>query len=255
VHRLQLLQEVTALGHPIHEAATLGDPELERLLAQSATPPSTSRAAVGAKSFHPLCEDYIDAIGRFEVQRAGRLLQRAAVLLSRDEFLFRVVLPILREVGNRWERRKLGVAHEHLVSAQVRALLESDLRLSTAAPGAPKIVIATPPGEEHEFGALMGALVAGSRGFEVVYLGASLPWEEIALAIEMSGAAFVLLGSLRELEADDLDDCARGLRQLAKGRAEVWVGLPPGHRLEEEVAGPRYFVSFEELDMALVSAS
>jgi MerR family transcriptional regulator, light-induced transcriptional regulator len=258
VRRLQLLQRASELGHRIHEIARLPETELEALLACSGGQPSTPGPlsdSSGQASFHALREEYLDAIGRFEAQHAARLLHRAAVLLSRDDFLFEVVLPILRTVGDRWEAGKLGVAQEHLVSMQVRSLLQTDLRASGVAPGAPRIVIATPPDELHEFGALMGALLAASRGFEPIYLGPNLPWAEIVLAAEKSGAAIVLLGMLREPGPDEQSGHQVGLEALVNSGAEVWLGLPPVRVARTSARGPRYFSSFEELDVALLDAA
>jgi len=255
VQRLQLLQRATALGYAIGAVARLETHELDALVRGDASGPQLPTSAASgalAPTFMALREQYLRAVEEFAVQRAARILQRAAALLERDDFLFNIVQPILGEVGCRWESRRLGVAHEHLVSAQVRGLLQSELRFVNIAPGAPKIVVATAPHQAHEFGALIGAFLAASRGFEPIYLGADLPWEQIVLASERSAARLVLLGFLRDLAADELAECARGTAQVSASGAQLWMGLPRGHALVAAVPGPRYFHTFAALDVALV---
>jgi methylmalonyl-CoA mutase cobalamin-binding subunit len=57
----------------------------------------------------------------------------------------------------------------------------------------PLLIVTTPPGQLHEFGALMAAATAVENGWEVVYLGPNLPAEEIAAAARQRGADAVAL--------------------------------------------------------------
>ena len=44
------------------------------------------------------------------------------------------------------------------------------------------MVCATPNGQRHEIGALLGAVMAAAAGWRITFLGADLPVEEIAAA-------------------------------------------------------------------------
>ncbi|MFO7894033.1 MAG: cobalamin-dependent protein, partial [Longimicrobiales bacterium] len=80
----------------------------------------------------------------------------------------------------------------------------------------------------HEFGALLAAVVAADAGWRVLYLGPSLPAEEIAAAAERSGARVV---AVSVVDGEDVD-AERAGRELEALR----TGLPPGVLL---VAGGR----------------
>jgi len=234
VRRLRLLGALTAQGHHIRDVA--------------------ERLALGEEaSFSRLREDYLAAVRDFDARRAGRLLTRAGTLLGPRDFAYQVVLPILRATGDLWSHGEFSVAQEHLVSAQLRGLLTTMLHWSASQPGARRIALTTPEGHWHEFGVLVGALLAVSQGFDPVYLGPSLPAGDIGTAVERSGAELVVLSVVRDLDDAELESVAATLRELAAA-GPVWMGLPAGHRLRGVDTGARYLDHFEELDLALAQA-
>jgi methylmalonyl-CoA mutase cobalamin-binding subunit len=89
---------------------------------------------------------------------------------------------------------------------------------------APRIVITTPSGQNHELGALMAATVAEEAGWDVYYLGPNLPAEEIAAAVRQLGAKAVALSVIyRDSEAHVMEELKR-LRRLIGPSIPVFVG-------------------------------
>lgn len=255
VRRLLLIREAIGRGHAIRDVARLREDELQGLLGQtgaleresdaaSAVPPDDAHARLRA--------EYLGALERFEVKRAGGILARAATLLEPTELILEVVAPILREIGDRWDHGTMSIAHEHVGSAQIKSLLFAMMRLPGPQPGARKVLVTTPPGHLHEFGALIGAFLAAARGYEAIYLGPNLPESEILLAIELSRADLVLLSVVRDLERDELAALDASLHRLKK-TAEVWVGLPAGHGSTAVLSDLHLFHSYRDLDCALTS--
>lgn len=86
------------------------------------------------------------------------------------------VQPAMYEVGARWERGELTVAHEHLATAlaqTVVATLQGRTRSSQKKRG--RALIAASVGELHELGARMIAHCLEADGWEVTFLGANTP--------------------------------------------------------------------------------
>ena len=252
VRKLTLLQQATELGFPIREVASLSIDQLEEIVRKEGR---VDRSAEGPPSdtedpYRQLRDDYLDQIERFDFFKALETLTRASALLPARELVFEVILPILRQTGDRWEAGTFTVAHEHAVSAQARGMLDIMLRLSTPQAGSPRIVAGTPPGHGHEFGVLAGAQLAVARGFEPIYLGPDVPEDDLLLAMRRSKAGLVLLAVERSMdpgEARRFDDMLRALG----AHGEVWLGLPPEHDAAGRVDGVRYFDRFEDLDVAL----
>jgi len=121
-------------------------------------------------------------------------LEAAVRLRPAREICERVLLPLLREIGDRWEKKRLSVAAEHFGSAIVRGRLQSLLSSeSRRRYNATKVVCACPEGELHEGGLLAFAVHAAGAGFEVIYLGAGTPVDEILSTAEAVQARAVIL--------------------------------------------------------------
>jgi MerR family transcriptional regulator, light-induced transcriptional regulator len=249
IRRLQLLKQLTERGHPIREVARLPEHELEHLLAPSAEA-AAGTAAERADAFAEYRSDYLAALERYDLRAAGETLARAATLLQPTEFALRVTAPLLREVGMRWAHGRTTVAQEHAVSAQLRGLLSLALHLRTTQPGSRRVLVATPEGHRHEFGALIGAIQAAGHGLEPIYLGPDVPEAELVQAAEASRATVLLLSVVRDCPPAELEHLAGALSRLA-ARWPIWLGLPLGHPLVAAAPGIRALHAFEELDLAL----
>jgi len=256
VHKLTLLRKATDLGYPIREVAPHDVSALEDLIQQERR---VDRSAEGPPAepddpYAGLRAEYLARIEAFDYYRALEALSRASALLTTTDFVFEVLLPILRETGDRWEAGTFTVAHEHAVSSQARGLLDTLLRLAAPQAGAPRMVMATPATHLHEFGVLAAAHLAAARGFEPVYLGPDVPDIDLIDAVSRSGASLVLLSVERTMDPSETRTFDDLLQRLCQ-RCEVWVGLPPGHSARDRVAGVRYFIRFEDLDLALTERS
>ncbi|MCB9730220.1 MAG: MerR family transcriptional regulator [Deltaproteobacteria bacterium] len=258
VRRLSLLREATERGHAIGVAARLDEDALHALLQPpvgteppTAEPPSSSRPSGVRSAYAPLCDAYLHSVDQYEARRSHEILLRAAALLPGREFVMEVVLPVLREVGLRWEAGRFSVAHEHMVSAQLTAVLGTLRQVTPSDRGAPRIVVAAPEAERHEFGVLVGALLAAARGLEPIYLGADLPMADIERAATVSRCHLVLLGVARDLEPATEGPLAASIENLARNH-RTWIGCPARHSLVTRIPGARFFHDFEALDLALV---
>ena len=224
VARLRRLAELVALGHPISTIAKLSDTELARLLDNAdaltvRTPKLGEAANLAALG---------TALTRYDLDTIESTLNRHAAILPPRELVFSVVLPLLRDLGDRWERQALRPGQEHLVSAIVRSVLGSLLRTIARPDTTPKIVFATPAGERHELGLLCAAVLAASARFGVLYLGPDLPAGDIVHAATTTGAPIVMVSLTMPGAAVRSE--VKGLTRLPAG-LELWVGGPEAHVL------------------------
>ena len=186
VERLMLLQQATAAGHGIGSLARLPTARIAALVNSAATDQPSS--VPGCRDFVACCAE---AVERFDADTLQSTLRRARRMFGQTDWIERLVVPLLHQVGDLWQRGVLRPAHEHLASTVVRTLLESrDRPDSSSAPG---LVVTTPSGQLHEIGAMIVAATASMMGWDVIYLGANLPAEDIALASRQRGATAVAL--------------------------------------------------------------
>jgi cobalamin-dependent methionine synthase I len=138
------------------------------------------------------------ALALHDFDTIDAVLQKHALVLPPHEFVFSIVMPLMREVGARWQSGEFCSADEHIVSSSVRDTLGGLLR--TLSPrGGSRMVFATPAGQRHELGLLCGAVLAAAAGFAPLYIGPDLPAADVILSVEKSGAAVLVLASATAL--------------------------------------------------------
>jgi MerR family transcriptional regulator, light-induced transcriptional regulator len=219
VARLKQLGELVRRGHPIGTIAGLTSEELGGLLDGAdalAVPPAVPEAVANL-------EPLTSALDRYDLDAIETALNRYAVVLPARDLVFAVILPLLQQVGRRWQEGALRPAQEHLVSAIVRSVLGGLLRATVRPNASLRVVFATPAGERHELGLLCAALLTASAGYGVLYLGPDLPAADIAHAAATAGARTVMIsltspGAVARREIKALAGALTGV--------ELWIGGP-----------------------------
>ena len=221
VERLKRLRQLVEQGHAIGRVASLTSEELRALATRGPDPVPYD----GPDPATPTdLEALHGAVERFDGPGLRRELTRLAAILPARTLAREVALPLLREVGEGWHEGRYTVAQEHLVTAEVRSLIGALARLHAVPEASPRLVLATPPGEQHEVGTLVAALVASGSGFMTFYLGPGLPPAEVVNAARRVGPRAVVLGYT------GADGATQGLAALAEvartlpSAMECWIG-------------------------------
>ena len=219
VERLRRLRQLTAKGHSISRIATLSLPELERLEAEA--PPALAVPADGAVESSAAAElvaEALRAVRDLDADELQGVLQRAAVTLGGPVFLDEVIAPAVEAVGDGWAGGSLSVAQEHMSSAVFRRVLEWLVGVYRVEGEGPRLVVATPPGQAHEIGALMVAACAAAEGWGITYLGPDLPIADLLAAARDTGARAVALSIVYSSDDEKLLAALRAARRgLAEG--------------------------------------
>ncbi len=221
IARLRRLRQAVDMGHAIGQVARLPESELDTLANRNTT--VNSQGEVEADPYSQTRSRFIEAINRFDVVTADDEIRKAATLYPPRIIVKNIVSPILQEIGERWAHREFGIAQEHIATNLLRNLLSSLFRLYPPDNEADTIVLATTNGERHEFGILISALIAATRGWRVIYLGTDLPATEIIRTVRTVKArvlAVSVVNSLNPLTGDELNLIAASLPQTTR----VWIG-------------------------------
>jgi methanogenic corrinoid protein MtbC1 len=143
------------------------------------------------------------AVETFDTETAEIALARLFWDVPLSGAVTGVVLPFLREVGDRWEAGTLSVAHEHFVSDMLRRKLSAlssvppHQVLEDASAPSPVVLLACPPGERHDLVLLCVALMLRERGVRARFLGADTPIPAVLSAARAAGADAVVLAATR----------------------------------------------------------
>lgn len=229
IARLKLLNRATSEGHSISRIAHLSLEELHTLLLddQSPSPPAAIKAGPVYNTDHrELADAYIEkcyaAMLAFDAKAIESHFENAVVELGAQMFMENLLTPLLKRIGDDWKAGQLRPAHEHMTTAVVRSMVYILRSNYEPAEAAPRLVISTPIGQQHELGALIAALIAEFKGWHITYLGPNLPAEEIAFAVKSTNANAVAI-SITVSSEDHL--IAKEMRRLKKliGRDVVLV--------------------------------
>lgn len=219
VTRLCLLRRATALGRAISQVADLPLPALQALVHEDeAAAAVTDARSPEAKALHVEANQAVD---RLDPAGLEAILRRAVIQLGSASGMDEVIVPVLRDFGERWHRGEITPAHEHMGTAAIRRVLAWVAASASVPSTAPLVVVATPTNQAHELGAKLAAATAASEGWRVLFLGADLPADAIAGAATQSGASVVALSLL--YPAHDPETVAEVIRLRA--------ALPPAVRI------------------------
>jgi MerR family transcriptional regulator, light-induced transcriptional regulator len=233
IERLRLLYRATLAGRSIGQVAELPTSALAELVRQDVAadaesglrwpaPPARARGAPPAAS--DFLDDAFRAVERLDATALDAVLRRATVTLPVTALIEEVIVPLLEGVGARWRDGTLRPVHGHLASAVLRRVLERLVESASSPFATANLIVATPTGQIHEFGALLVAATAAAEGWRVTYLGPDLPAEDIAEAAARTRARAVALSIVYPAGDPAVGDELRRLRSELPTNIAVLVG-------------------------------
>jgi MerR family transcriptional regulator, light-induced transcriptional regulator len=138
-----------------------------------------------ASAIEQAYSDYLSAVLAGERRAAFRAVERAlgAGLDLRTQYLH-VFQPTLREVGRLWEENRLSVAEEHVATAITHsAMLRLYGALEMPDGTGPTLIAACAETERHEIGLRMLCDFLDLDGWDTVFLGATVPTEDLVAMV------------------------------------------------------------------------
>jgi MerR family transcriptional regulator, light-induced transcriptional regulator len=216
VSRLRLMQHYLARGIPASQAAGLVHRvQTAALDANPGVPPGDVRKALRVLR---------DSLERFDEGPADRTLERLLAVFTTGAVIRDIVLPYLREVGERWSCGEATIAQEHFASSFLEGWMRRMAR-GWSRSGPYRAVLACVPGERHTLGLFAFGLALHDLDWRITYLGADAPVRAVDQAADAVAAdVIVLSAALPGPLAANVDD----LRGLARAHAVAVGGAGAG---------------------------
>jgi DNA-binding transcriptional MerR regulator len=167
---LRFLKEQLDAGSSIGELAKLGR---EELLGRARA--SAPRVSFVDNTFSRLLRELLSTLNPFDRVIFEKRLNGAVAVVPFEEALHGILLPLQEQVGQLWHEGHVNVALEHYVTKQIQQKIFSAMNQLPVAEFGAKVIVACPPGEEHDIAALAVAYRCRVRGCRVYYLGANVP--------------------------------------------------------------------------------
>ncbi|ANQ47522.1 MerR family transcriptional regulator [Flammeovirga sp. MY04] len=98
-----------------------------------------------------------------------------------EDTMIHIVMPFMSRIGILWLTGSVSPAQEHFISNLVRQkiIVATDAQILDNVPEQPSFMLFLPEGELHEISLLFAAYMIRARGYRVIYLGQSLPFNEL----------------------------------------------------------------------------
>jgi cobalamin-dependent methionine synthase I len=213
----------------------------------------TSEAKVATATSVPTLATLLAAVGRDDLSGVRAQLRQAATMLGPVRFVVEVAHPLCVRVGALWAEGQLEVRHEHLLSECLSAQLRVLLSAFEDRPGAPRVLLATLPGERHGLGLALAAVYLASSQVTPILLGVDTPAPQIVKAAQSHQVDAV---GLLVTAASDLTATAKQIRWMLTElprRVGIWVGGAAGSELTLHDEAVRIIGSWGLLDSAIES--
>jgi hypothetical protein len=150
-----------------------------------------------ARDLGPAWQGYLSetmsALESFSTDRLDRLYNEACALYPIDIVTEKLMLPVLEQLGLRWDKRPGGIAEEHFFSAWLRNKLGARLHHAAGLARGRQLILCCLPGEQHEVSLLLTALGVLQLGYRVIYLGADMPLAQLLPVCRQTHAAGIIL--------------------------------------------------------------
>ena len=154
-------------------------------------------------------------------QELQLLLQKAYHSFSLADFLTSVIIPFLREVGNRWNNKEWTEYQEAVSSLIVRDFLVQIRRNYQCREDAPLVLGACLPYERHEIPLHILLLQFMTKGWKTILVGASPAPGSIESLVEKLKPVKVLLSATTTAPFENDPDLLKRLDQFAVDHKQI----------------------------------
>jgi DNA-binding transcriptional MerR regulator len=202
-HRVRVMQRHLRRGLSAAEAA--------RAALRETSPPLTPPVPQGLSAAGDAMARAFDTL---DEPSAEEILDRLLNEYTPETVLRDVLLPYLHDLGERWCREEVSVAHEHFASNVIRSRLAA-LGRGWGRGRGPRAVLACPPGELHDLPLLAFGVMLFRYGWRVGYLGASLPVADLTRTVTADPPRFVVLSAVDPARFAGLEPDLRRLAGIA----------------------------------------
>lgn len=150
-------------------------------------------------------ESLLIAMVEIDDARFEKILANCTLRLGFERTVLDVIYPFFKKVGILWQAGAINPAQEHFISNLIRQklIVAIDGQGIMTRADAKRFLLFLPEGELHELGLLFYNYVIQKAGHRVVYLGQSVPIEEVVKVEQYAPVEYILTSTLSLASTDD----------------------------------------------------
>lgn len=127
-------------------------------------------------------------------ERFDKILSNNVSKIGFEKTMLNIIFPFLSRIGFLWQTGSICSAQEHFISHLIRQklIVAIDRQSVSSTEKTNKYLLYLPEGELHELTLLFMNYILKTRKNKVVYLGQSLPFEDLKLVYDIHKPDFIL---------------------------------------------------------------
>lgn len=152
-------------------------------------------------------ESLVIAMVEVDESRFEKILANCTLRLGFEQTILRIVYPFFRKVGVLWQAGAINPAQEHFISNLIRQklIVAIDSQGMMVKENPKRFLLFLPEGELHELGLLFYSYIVQKSGHKVVYLGQSVPIDDVVSVNEQSPADYIITSTLSTAAIEDVN--------------------------------------------------
>ncbi|MCF8339167.1 MAG: MerR family transcriptional regulator [Bacteroidales bacterium] len=160
-------------------------------------------------------------------RKFDKIITNSTVRIGFEETILNVIYPFLEKIGILWQIGSVNAAQEHFVTNLLRQklLVALDGQMSGAHPEAKRFMLFLPESEYHELGLLFFAYIVRKSGHKIIYLGQSVPFEDVVEVAKMKEPDYIITSVTAALDQEALDQFINNLSSHFSKQTIFFSGL------------------------------
>jgi len=177
---------------------------------------SVMEASACSLSFESHIETLIVALLDMDENKFEKLISNSILKLGFEETVSNIIYPFLEKIGILWQIGTINPAQEHFITNLIRhkLIVAIDTENPTLRSNNKTFVLFLPEGELHELSLLFYSFLIKKRGHRVIYLGQSLPAEDLIQVKQIIRPDFLVTVITSVLYGKELYNYIRHLSEL-----------------------------------------
>jgi DNA-binding transcriptional MerR regulator len=250
--KAKLIVSLIEQGHTISSLARHSLQELRSLLVVKNGEVSESDRMFTSLETKKLVQHLVN----FNIDQVASGMQYLRLSLGVKEFIFVIVLPVIREIEKLALKGIYSVTQEHIISTIVRDQL-GQINLANEGPNHDRFALATPEGNLHELPIMIAEIICNANRFSTNFLGASHPAECLSEAVNALKCKTIVMGVISSAQWNYEKNIVPYLESMDKYlKNNVKVILGGGREVDfpefKNIENVKVVKSFEDFDKMLI---
>lgn len=173
-------------------------------------------------------ESLLVAMLELDEAKFDNVLVNTIIKLGFEATVESVLFPFLDRIGILWQAGTINPAQEHFISNLIRQklIVAIDNEMQNFIPKSDKsILFFLPENEMHEMGLLFYSLIARKEGYNVIYLGASVPIVDLKIVLETRKADLLFTSFVSAVEKDEIEKLMNEITEVSSHLPVFVMGL------------------------------